>query len=38
LNDMLAELLTGLSDKQRQRMVGELNDYADDLIKLSRTR
>jgi hypothetical protein len=38
LNNMLAELLTGLSDKQRQRMVGELDDYADDLIKLSRTR
>jgi hypothetical protein len=38
LNDMLAELLTGLSDKQRQRMVGELDDYADDLIKLSRAR
>jgi hypothetical protein len=38
LNNMLAELLTNLSDKQRKRMVGELNGYADDMTKLSQVR
>lgn len=36
LNGALAELLTGLTDKQRKRMVDELDSLADDLEKLSQ--
>lgn len=35
LNDMMAELFTNLSDKQRKLVVGDLDSYADDLILLS---
>jgi Family of unknown function (DUF6279) len=38
LNAMLADLLTNLSDKQRKRVVDELESYADDLILLSGSR
>lgn len=34
-NDMLAELLTGLTDKQRSRVVEKLDGYAEMLRKLS---
>jgi hypothetical protein len=34
-NNMLAELLTGLTDKQRSRAVDKLDGYADMLRKLS---
>lgn len=34
-NDMMAELISGLTDDQRQRMVKKLAGWADDLIKLS---
>ena len=34
-NDMLAELLTGLTDKQRSRVVEKLDGYAGMLLKLS---
>lgn len=35
-NEAFAELLTGLSDKQRKRMVGELDDWAEAMTKLSQ--
>lgn len=34
-NVALAELLTGLTDKQRKRMVGKLDNYAEDLLLLA---
>lgn len=35
-NEAFAELLTGLTDKQRKRMVGELDDWAEVITKLSQ--
>ena len=35
LNDALAELVTGLTDKQRGRMVDKLEGYASDLSRLA---
>jgi hypothetical protein len=35
LNEMMADLLTNLTDRQRKRMVKKLDGYADDLEKLS---
>ena len=36
LNVALAELLNGLTDKQRKRTVKKLDGYAKDLTKLSQ--
>jgi hypothetical protein len=35
-NQMMAELISGLTDAQRQRMVKKLAGWVDDLIKLSK--
>jgi hypothetical protein len=35
-NEMMAELISGLTDKQRQRMAKKLTGWVDDLIKLSK--
>jgi hypothetical protein len=36
-NVMMADLLASLSDKQRERVVSELNDYAETLTRLAKS-